>query len=123
MKVRIQQLDVPNGNTRVYSTNEMEKAIAGVEMLFGEMDPEPGMTVVLSNVSHSIRNLAIEDGYLVGEMTVLNTPAGNQLSSVMEKSDVQFRMSGTGIVTTDAHGIQHVTDYRLISVFATNKGA
>ena len=108
MKIRLQQLDVPNLNKRTYPKDVMQKAIDKVRdhqtPLLGTIGvpDEPG--VPLQSVAFSVSDLRIEDDYLVAEAKILNTPMGAQLEKMLsEPPSVSYRTCGTGNV--DENGV------------------
>lgn len=116
MKVRITEVDVPNKNGHIYST-ECVQSFLGKEVL-GQIGMVAG-EIDLSNVSHKISNLRIEDGFVVGDVTTLNTPQGRLLSDLLESTNMCFRMSGYGNI--DENG--NISEFELISVNLVNDGA
>lgn len=117
MKVQIQKLDAPNKNGRVYSTEVIQEAIKakGDNPILGTFGMPETSLVNLTDVSHVVRNLTIEDGYLVGEVTVLKTPRGEILEKVLD--EMVFRTSGTGNVDDDGN----ITDFHILTVAAIHK--
>lgn len=115
MKVKILQLDVPNKNDRTYTIECVQDSL-GKEFL-GCIGFPPGVNgVPLEEASHKVGNLRIEDGYLIGDIVVLDTPKGKDLSSIL--NGVDFRTRGTGIIE---NGV--VKNYKLISIDAVYDGA
>lgn len=118
MKVKIQKLDEPNKNGVVYTSEEMERAIKDREQpVLGQFGALEDGLVNLTKVTHQFSNLAVEDGWLVGELKVLSTPFGPTLQQLMDANDISFRVSGVGRV--DDSGV--VSDLKLISVSAVLK--
>lgn len=91
----------------------IEKAKAGP--VLGSLGLTPGVSVALSEVSHTVENLRIEEGFLVGDITVLDTPKGRDLERLLDSCD--FRATGLGVIRGG-----HVTDYNLISIDAVLDG-
>lgn len=118
MKVKIQKLDEPNKNGVVYTSEEMARAIQEREQpVLGQLGALQDGMVDLTKVTHQFSNLAVEDGWLVGELKVLSTPYGPTLQQLMDANDIAFRVSGLGRVGDD--GV--VTEFKLISVGAVLK--
>jgi hypothetical protein len=118
---KIQELDKPNKNNRIYPKEEIEKSIVKFNETADAMNGVPGMIdypdglqIDMTKVSHVVKNLRIEDNYLVGDFTVLKTPEGKKLSELLNASPatVAFRTLGTGTVGED--GV--VKDFTIISV-------
>jgi hypothetical protein len=93
------QVDVPNKNNRIYPKEVVSKAIEalGDGQLLGGFGFDGGAKVMFSEVSHSVSNFCMEDGWMCGEVEILNTPAGKLLKSILNDSvDVAFRTAGVG---------------------------
>lgn len=109
------KLDQPNKNGRIYPTAAMEAAIAQIkDPLMGTIG-ELTSVVDLSQVAFMASNLRIEDGKLLGEINITQTPKGYVLEQVI--SEMAFRTVGTGVVGED--GV--VRDYQLTCVAAVPK--
>lgn len=118
MPVHIMRADLPNGNGRIYPMAALEHCVKRAEAgpIYGELGVPEGTSVNLNKVSHTVDNLRIEGDLLVGDITILHTPQGEQLSKIL--SACVFRPTGTGVIR---NGI--VTDYHLISIDAVVDGA
>jgi Prohead core protein serine protease len=114
--VQIMRADVPNGNGRVYPRATLESVVeqAKAKPPLGHLGVPEGPTVELGKVSHTVGNLRLEGDYLVGDITVLDTPKGRVLMDLLDTC--QFRASGTGMVSED--GV--VTEFQLISIDAVS---
>ena len=120
--VRICQADVPNKNNRTYSTEALQNAVDKLPRpeLLGTIGMPVSDKVDLFNVSHSVSNLRLEDGYLVGTMKVLETPQGKMLKELLSTPpSLDFRLAGVGKV--DRNGV--VSDFTITSVNAVYDGA
>lgn len=121
MKVKIQQLDVPNKNNRIYPARTIEEALQRLngKPVIGHIGVDGGNDPS-TFASHQITNLAIEDGYLVGQITILDTEAGKTARRLLEgplRGDV--RSQGYGDVSPD--GI--ITNYTIVSIDIVSNGA
>ena len=116
-------VDVPNRNGRVYSRDVVEKMIEDfnkrnekqtmlgeITQLYASYEPH---TVNLDRISHSVDELFIEDGNLKATITVMDTPMGDILKTLIEAVPVSVGMGlrGTGTVKDDCVG-----DYTLITI-------
>lgn len=124
LATKIQKLDVPNSNGRTYTTTEMSKTLAKVEHgLLGRVGypSGPDAGIVLTETSHMVENLRLEDGWLVGDITVLATEQGKILQDAIEadKDALAFRMLGIGNVDKD--GI--VRNFEVTGVCAISAGS
>ena len=137
MNVVIQQLDIPNKNGRIYSKEVIQKALenAKEKLESGEMlgelcipnDPniisgDASPPVNLAAVSHVVKRMWIEDGNLMGEVKILDTPNGKILKHMLEhdelRNSVAFRPSGFGKI--DENGFVSDYEFRSISVMPSD---
>jgi hypothetical protein len=141
--VQIAQADVPNKNGRTYSKETLESAIKKFEdkPIFGMIGmPEitfreptnkdetcvefSSLHVPDEKISHKIENLRFdEQGYLIGDVTVLATPYGQILKTLLtEEVRTDFRTAGFAQME-ERDGVTYVTDFQLTSINAVNDGA
>jgi hypothetical protein len=120
MKVQIMRADVPNSNGIVYPLSALEECIQAskAETIFGMLDPGDITNVDFSKVSHIVDNLQIEDGYLVGDVQILQSAKGDLLKKLLEEVHIDFRASGTGVRVGNT-----ITNFKLISIDAVYDGA
>ncbi|MGZ8924591.1 MAG: hypothetical protein ACXW2E_01780 [Nitrososphaeraceae archaeon] len=123
--VQIQIIDKPNKNKRIYPKELIQNLIIqyrdkdirgtiGIPNSFSEWLDE--------NSSHIIRNLRIEEDYLVGDVTILDTPLGSILSSILDKMD--FRLVGCSkYIEDDTSNTVDPTNYVLLGICAVGNGA
>lgn len=122
--VVILTVDTPNKNNRIYSTEMVQKMLDNlVQPVFGAFSPygmPKALDCDLSLASHRINNLRLKDNKLLGDVHIMNTPAGHLLSTRMSiRPDLDFRMAGIGNVSS----IGHVHDYDLYGIHAVLDGA
>jgi len=124
-RVRILRLDEPSRfSGLIYPTDEMQATLnglkgaerAGIPVMGCIGIPDDGLAP-LDRLSHMVSDLAIEDGWLVGTIKVLDTPDGRTLRTM---SKVDFRVCGIGRVddTTD----KVVREYRITTINAHTDG-
>jgi hypothetical protein len=122
LTVKICQADTPNKNNRLYSSEVLQSAIEKVatkEML-GTIGMPEGPSVDLADVSHTITDLRLEGGFLVGKVKVLKTPKGKLLEELLSQPpSLDFRLAGVGQV--DSNGV--VSNFTITSVNAVYDGA
>ena len=113
-------LDIPNKNGRIYTKECMKKAIADTKKLIeekrflGELEQPQYTDINLSNVSHMITDLRIEENKIVADIQVLKTPKGFLLQEMMDAKEIEFVQRGLGKIGKD----NIVTDYTLIAIDA-----
>jgi len=123
MKQKLLLLDEPNHNYRVYPKEVVQKALDTnvVKAVLGcaiTLKTDFTADVDLQKISHYTQNLRIEDNYLVGDVTVMKTPEGITLQTLLDRGcNIKFSPSGTGIVKLRDDEIYVVQDgYRITSI-------
>lgn len=115
--VKICEVDVPNKNGRVYPRKLLE-SLVGIEQVFGGIGMQGSVSP--DKASHSLENLRMENGFLVGNLKVLKTPEGKLLSDLLKaRINVDFRTSAS--CTFGENG--EIENYTPISVNAVSNGA
>ena len=113
--------DKENANGRVYSRNEIHKAVntineqitSGLSVL-GEVDHPEDLKINLDRVSHMIEKMWMEGSLGYGKLKILPTPMG-QLVKTMLDSGVKLGVSSRGSGNVDdANG--HVSDFEIVTV-------
>ena len=129
LTVRIAQADVPNLNGRVYPRNVLEQVAKDVQQkdparVFGTIGMPIGANLDISNISHSVSNLRLDDeGYLIGDVMILETPQGEIMKRIMAADmSRSFRVAGIGKLA-EHDGITEVVDFRLLSINYVHDGA
>tara|TARA_R110000824_G_scaffold87554_2_gene215811 strand:- start:423 stop:1031 length:609 start_codon:yes stop_codon:yes gene_type:complete len=100
MKLRglFQEAEKVNGNKRIYPKKLLEREINNLRpmlkerRLVGELDHPKDEIVHLINASHVITDLCMENNQVIGELEVLDTPAGKVLQELV-KAGVQVGIS------------------------------
>lgn len=98
-----------NGNGRIYQDNEnLRESIADFNrrveergVAYGELGYPETTETYLGNVSHTVKNVRIEDDKVVGDITLLNTINGKTLKELFKNDDtgIVFRPRASGTVT------------------------
>lgn len=116
--------DVANANNRVYSKKVLEKAVVDFNKMtkhsmIGQMGMPHDSIIHFSMASHFVEDLRLSDeNELVVDICVLDTPCGKQLSELIEKGNVAFRLQGVGEIKT-VDGVDVIQDnYKIITVNA-----
>jgi hypothetical protein len=114
------QGDIRNANQRVYSSEEIGRAvktlneqISGGYSVLGEVDHPQDLKINLDRVSHMITKMWMDGPNGYGKLKVLPTPMG-QLVSTMLESGVKLGVSSRGSGEVDGSG--NVQGFEIITV-------
>ncbi len=114
------QGDIRNANQRVYSSQEIGRAvktlneqIAGGYSVLGEVDHPQDLKINLDRVSHMITKMWMDGPNGYGKLKILPTPMG-QLVSTMLESGVKLGVSSRGSGEVDNSG--NVQGFEIITV-------
>ena len=114
------QGDIRNQNQRVYSSQEIGKAvktlneqIAGGYSVLGEVDHPADLRINLDRVSHMITKMWMDGPNGYGKLKLLPTPMG-QLIETMLTSGVKLGVSSRGSGEVDGQG--NVQGFEIITV-------
>ena len=118
MKAFLEKADTPNKNGRIYPKQLLEKIAnqKGVYGYFIDRNHEPEIQTI-SDISHKIDRLFIENDSLYAEISVLNTPNGNLLKEHLENT--VFVLNGFGKI--DSNQKLDCDSYKLVSVNAVKE--
>ena len=112
--------DIRNANQRVYSSQEIGKAvktlneqIAGGYSVLGEVDHPADLRINLDRVSHMITKMWMDGPNGYGKLKILPTPMG-QLIQTMLESGVKLGVSSRGSGEVDGGG--NVQGFEIITV-------
>lgn len=114
------QGDIRNQNQRVYSSNEIRRAveslneqIAGGYSVCGEVDHPEDLKINLDRVSHMITKMWMDGPNGYGKLKILPTPMG-QLIETMLTAGVKLGVSSRGSGEVDGNG--NVQGFEIITV-------
>jgi len=114
------QGDIRNANQRVYSSQEIGRAvktlneqIAGGYSVLGEVDHPQDLRINLDRVSHMITKMWMDGPNGYGKLKILPTPMG-QLVQTMLESGVKLGVSSRGSGEVDNEG--KVNGFEIITV-------
>ena len=114
------QGDIRNANQRVYSSQEIGKAvktlneqISGGYSVLGEVDHPQDLKINLDRVSHMITKMWMDGPNGYGKIKILPTPMG-QLVQTMLESGVKLGVSSRGSGEVDSQG--RVQGFEIITV-------
>ena len=123
VKGEFARADEDTQNKRRYSRSIWENNVTRINAslsgrkLLGELDhPDDGRTR-LQRVSHIITNLKVENGIVVGEAEILDTPMGLALQGLLKgKAAIGVSSRGFGTTIPDGKGSEIVNeDYKLVT--------
>jgi len=114
------QGDIRNANQRVYSSQEIGRAvktlneqISGGYSVLGEVDHPQDLKINLDRVSHMITKMWMDGPNGYGKLKILPTPMG-QLVQTMLESGVKLGVSSRGSGEVDGNG--NVNGFEIITV-------
>ena len=114
------QGDIRNANQRVYSSQEIGRAvktlneqISGGYSVLGEVDHPQDLRINLDRVSHMITKMWMDGPNGYGKLKILPTPMG-QLVQTMLESGVKLGVSSRGSGEVDGNG--NVQGFEIITV-------
>ena len=114
------QGDIRNANQRVYSSQEIGKAvktlneqIAGGYSVLGEVDHPEDLRINLDRVSHMITKMWMDGPNGYGKLKLLPTPMGQLIQSMLE-AGVKLGVSSRGSGEVDGEG--NVQGFEIITV-------
>ena len=114
------QGDIRNANQRVYSSQEIGKAvktlneqISGGYSVLGEVDHPQDLKINLDRVSHMITKMWMDGPNGYGKLKILPTPMGNLVSTMLD-SGVKLGVSSRGSGEVDGGG--NVQGFEIITV-------
>ena len=114
------QGDIRNANQRVYSSEEIGRAvktlneqIAGGYSVLGEVDHPQDLKINLDRVSHMITKMWMDGPNGYGKLKILPTPMGQLIQSMLE-SGVKLGVSSRGSGEVDSNG--KVQGFEIITV-------
>lgn len=101
----LQRAESENQNDRIYPKTLLEREINSFTKKIqdglngGELDHPDSSVVNLKNISHKINKLWWNGNDVMGEVEILNTPAGN-IAKELIKSGIRLGISSRGLGTT-----------------------
>ena len=112
---------IRNANQRVYTVDEIERAVKTLNdqiqngySVLGEVDHPDDLKVYLDRVSHMITQMWMEGPNGYGKMKILPTPMGNLIRTMLE-SGVKLGVSSRGSGNVDDMSGK-VSDFEIITV-------
>ena len=112
--------DVRNQNNRIYTKDEIHKAVKAINekikggySVLGEADHPDDLNINLDRVSHMITEMDTDGANGVGKLKLLPTPMGNICKTLIE-SGCHLGVSSRGSGNVNDNGI--VKDFEIITV-------
>jgi len=117
----MQMSETQNGNGRVYPHNILVREVNNYNKMvkerraLGELDHPESSVVNLSNASHLVTEIWMDENKCMGKIEVLNTPSGNILKNLVE-GGVQLGISSRGMGSVKETNGQTIVedDFQLI---------
>lgn len=120
MKGIFLQADVKNHNHRVYPLKEISYAVDALNErikthgpVAGEAQHPDGLEINIDRISHSISEMWMDGKNGMGKLTLLPTPLGNIIKTLLE-NNVKLGVSSRGSGEVDSFG--NVKDFQIITV-------
>lgn len=122
IKGKLQEAEVKNGNGRVYPREILEKQIEKyaegpikTNTAMGELDHPDSSIINLNNVSHNITKVWWEGNNVMGELMLLNTPAG-KIAQELISAGIPLGISsrGMGSVRQIGETVEVQDDFELL---------
>lgn len=104
---KLMKLGVKNLNERIYTKEDVEPRIKELKekmldiLLYGELGYPDTFDVSMSNASHVIEDLYIEDDFVYGRIKTLSIHKGTELQKRLDENSIVFRPRGSGTVRED----------------------
>jgi hypothetical protein len=122
IKGKLQESEVKNGNGRVYPrevlAREAKKYVEGPvasNTAMGELDHPESSIVNLNNVSHTIKKIWWDGNDLMGELELLNTPAGKIAQEIVSAGiPLGISSRGMGSVQQIGETVEVQDDFELL---------
>jgi hypothetical protein len=106
------EIGVPSRTGKIYSLPVCQK-IASCDVLYGELissyTNDNYITIDLAQASHVIKNMQIVNNQLIGDVTILDTPAGRMLDLKINECVLVPR--GAGQIDEN----MNVSDYNIVA--------
>lgn len=125
MRIRgkLQEAEVKNGNGRVYPKQILEKQIqkyieeaVNKNTAMGELDHPESSVINLNNVSHHITKIWWENNAVMGELLLLNTPAGKIAQELISaRIPLGISSRGMGSVRQIGETVEVQDDFELLA--------
>ena len=112
----MQMSETQNGNGRIYPHAILEREVGNyLKMVkerraLGELDHPDTSVINLTNASHLVTDIWMDDNKCMGKIEVLNTPAGNVLKELVN-AGVKLGISSRGMGSvSESNGVTMVED-------------
>jgi hypothetical protein len=117
MTKKLLQLNVLNGNGRMYTSNVVQEALGEYKDSPAYIESEMNGTgsVNVEHIIGTVSHMRQEEGYLVGDV-VLISRCPEEIKTMVENDELSIRPFGMG--TIDEH--RAVQDYKLVGFAVTD---
>ena len=115
----ILRINERNLNGRVYAKNIIKENIGriGDKPIYGKIGMCDSIDLDLSEVSHIVTKLRLEENKMIGCISVMDNENGNRLIKMIEDEQVVFRPQGEG----KCDKVGNIKNFKLLSVNAISK--
>lgn len=121
----ILEIDKPNKNGRIYTKQAIEDAIGKLNgrPVIGYLGMSSDDTPNISNASHYIDDLRIEDDKLIGTIKIIDQNENGKLLKLMMDNEISFayRSAGYGNIIIQDDGTKLIEEFTIISINAVNE--
>jgi hypothetical protein len=119
---KLQEAEAKNGNGRVYPRTILEREIeryvterVKINHALGELDHPESSVISLGNTSHNIKRVWWEGDNVMGELELINTPAGNIAKALVEAGiPLGISSRGMGSVRQLGETVEVQGDFELL---------
>ena len=119
MKIRTKliEFDKENRNGRIYPKYLITPMVEQMKVrnpLYGEFGQDGDVTdISLTNISHTIENITVDDNSIYGDINILNTPNGQIVKNLLnDNQSIGVASRGTGSINEDG---TIGADYKLLT--------
>lgn len=118
MEIKIVKLNQPNKNGRIYTDETIGNALLSIQtqnkkVVMGQVGETPSfIQLEKDKISHYLTDLEIKDGYLVGDLVIMNNEAGRWATELIDADLVELGIQGVGFISPS----KEVSDFSIMSI-------
>ncbi len=111
---------------RIFTKNALKEQVENLKKevaerrLIGELGPPTDLYIHISNASHIVTDLYMDEDRLMARIEPIHTPSGEVLKRLINEGvKIEFRMSGiVGNFNTNDDGVMLIESYKLVQIYA-----